>query len=95
LPRPYFDVNSKSRTAALAEEAKARTGVPVKKADSLVQGEVTSSETNGKVNVPTVTETKGDTLLGEIEHISKEEANGKTEIPVHSAVKDNSVVSSD
>jgi hypothetical protein len=47
LARPYFDVNSKSRTAALAEEAKSRSEVHAKKADSVVQEEIFSGETDG------------------------------------------------
>jgi hypothetical protein len=82
LPRPYFDVNSKSRTAALAEEAKARTDAPVAKADSVVQEEVTSSKANGNVDVPAVAETNGDSRLNEVEHVIASEANGKTEIPI-------------
>jgi hypothetical protein len=48
LARPYFDVNSKSRTAALAEEAKAHSEVHGEKADSVVQEDVIPSETDGK-----------------------------------------------
>jgi hypothetical protein len=97
LPRPYFDVHSKSRTAALMEEAKVKAEAQVKNADPIVAKEITSSETNGKADVSTVVETKNDTLLDEQEHGTEYEANEKIEVPVRkvdSPIQEDSVVSS-